>query len=107
VAARWELAVVPGKMVAEVRLPLRRTKADAVADVRRGRWKDAALCIAGDDVGDLPMLRLAEGLDNAVSVAVGDGEVPPGLLETAAWWLPGPEAWAETLTELVGRLTIA
>ena len=104
VAARRKLAVVPGKMVAEVRLPLRRTKADAVADVRRGRWKDAALCIAGDDVGDVPMLRLAAGLDHAIGVAVGDGETPPGLLEAADWRLPGPEAWAETLTEVVERL---
>ncbi|HXA27706.1 MAG TPA: trehalose-phosphatase [Candidatus Angelobacter sp.] len=105
VAARWELAVVPGKMVAELRVPLKRTKADAVADVRRGRWRDAALCIAGDDVGDLPMLRLAAGLEHAVGVAVGDAaEAPPGLMEAAEWQLPGPEAWAETLTELVERL---
>jgi trehalose-phosphatase len=104
VAARWKLAVVPGKMVAEIHLPLRRTKADAVSDMRRGRWKDAALCIAGDDVGDVPMLRLAEGMRNGIGVAVGDGETPPGLVEAADWRLAGPEGWAEALTALVERL---
>lgn len=104
VAARWKLGVVPGKMVAEIHLPLRRTKADAVGDLRRGRWKDAALCIAGDDVGDLPMLRLSEGMEHGIGVAVGDGETPPGLVEAADWRLAGPEAWAEALTELVELL---
>jgi hypothetical protein len=37
-------------------------------------------------------------------VAVGDGETPPGLIEAATWRLSGPEAWAESLTELVERL---
>jgi trehalose-phosphatase len=106
VAQRWKLAVVPGKMVAEIHLPLRRTKADAVGDLRRGRWRQAALCIAGDDVGDVPMLRLSEGLDAGIGVAVGDGETPPGLMEAADWRIPGPEAWAETLTELVDRLKL-
>jgi trehalose-phosphatase len=106
VASRWKLAVVPGKMVAEIRLPLRRTKADAVSDLRRGRWRTAALCIAGDDVGDVPMLRLAEGMACGIGVAVGDGETPPGLIEAADWRLPGPEAWAETLTEVVERLSL-
>jgi trehalose-phosphatase len=104
VALRWKLAVVPGKMVAEIHPPLRRTKADAVMDLRRGRWRDAALCIAGDDVGDVPMLRLAEGMRHGIGVAVGDGETPPGLIEAATWRLSGPEAWAESLTELVERL---
>jgi trehalose-phosphatase len=104
VASRWKLAVVPGKMVAEVRIPLRRTKADAVSDVRRGRWREAALCIAGDDLGDVPMLRLSEGMLHGIGVAVGDGETPPGLIEAADWRLSGPEAWAEALTEVVERL---
>jgi len=104
VAARWKLGVVPGKMVAEIHLPLRRTKADAVADLRRGRWREAALCIAGDDAGDVPMLQLAVGVPDAVAVAVGDEETPPEVVEAAGWQLPGPEAWAETLTELVERL---
>jgi trehalose 6-phosphate phosphatase len=104
VASRWKLAVVPGKMVAEIHLPLRRTKADAVSDLRRGRWRDAALCIAGDDVGDVPMLRLSEGMRYGIGVAVGDGETPPGLIEAADWRLRGPEEWAEALTEVVERL---
>ena len=104
VAARWQLAVVPGKQVAEIHLPVRRNKADAVRDLRRGRWRDAALCIAGDDVGDVPMLALASQTDGAVSLAVGDGDTPPAVLEAARWRLPGPEAWAAALSELVERL---
>lgn len=107
VAARWKLAVVPGKMVAEIRLPLRRTKADAVNDLRRGRWRDAAVCIAGDDVGDVPMLRLAAELPGGIGVAVGDGESPLGVMEAAQWRLSGPEAWAEALTGVVERLKLS
>jgi trehalose 6-phosphate phosphatase len=104
VAARWRLAVVPGKMVAELHLPVRRTKGDAVRSLLGGRWEEAALCIAGDDVGDIPMLQLARRRPGAVSVAVGESDAPPGVLEAATWRLPDPEAWAAALTALVDRL---
>jgi trehalose 6-phosphate phosphatase len=104
IAGRWRLAVVPGKRVAEIHLPVRRSKADAVRGLRRGRWREAALCIAGDDVGDVPMLRLATSVDGGVAVAVGDGETPALVAEAARWRLASPEAWADALTTLVELL---
>ncbi len=107
VAARWQLAVVPGKRVAEIHLPLRRSKADAVRALRRGRWRESALCVAGDDVGDIPMLSLALQAPGELSVMVGDGETPPGVVAAARWRLPSPEAWAAALTALVDLLRTA
>lgn len=104
VAARWRLAVVPGKRVAEIHLPVRRSKADSVRALRRGRWREAALCIAGDDVGDVPMLTLAAQAPGGLAVAVGDDETPAAVLAAARWRLPSPEAWAAALTALVELL---
>jgi trehalose-phosphatase len=106
VAARWELAVVPGKWVAEIHLPVRRSKADAVRALHRGRWSEAALCIAGDDLGDVPMLQLARQAPGALSVGVGDEEMPAEVVEAARWRLPSPDAWADTLTALVELLRL-
>jgi trehalose 6-phosphate phosphatase len=104
VAVRWGLIVVPGKMVAEIHPPVRRSKADAVRDLRRGRWGTAALCIAGDDVGDVPMLQLAAATEGGLAVAVGGEETPPGVMEAASRRLANPEAWAAALTALVELL---
>ncbi|HEV7676965.1 MAG TPA: trehalose-phosphatase [Candidatus Dormibacteraeota bacterium] len=106
VAARWKLGVVPGKMVAEIHPPVRRTKADAVRDLRRDRWRSAALCIAGDDMGDIPMLQLAAVTDGGFGVAVGGDEAPGEVMEAARWRLASPEAWAAALTALVDLLRI-
>jgi len=105
VAARWQLAVVPGKRVAEIHLPVRRSKADAVRGLRRGRWREAALCIAGDDLGDVPMLSLAAEAEGGLAVAVGgDSETPAPVVEASRWRLANPDAWAATLTGLVELL---
>jgi len=97
--------VVPGKRVAEIHLPVRRTKADAVRSLRRGRWREAALCIAGDDLGDVPMLDLAAEVDGGLAVAVGgEGETPAPVVEAARLRLRNPEAWAAALTGLVELL---
>jgi trehalose-phosphatase len=104
VAGRWGLALVPGKQVAEIHLPVRRTKADAVRGLRRGRWREAALCVAGDDVGDVPMLELAAATAGGFGVAVGDQETPQVVVEAAAWRLRSPEAWSDALATLVDLL---
>jgi trehalose 6-phosphate phosphatase len=106
VAGRWDLAVVPGKRVAEIHLPVRRSKADAVRALRRGRWRTAALCVGGDDFGDIPMLRLARDVDGGVAVVVGDAETAPEVVAAARWRLPSPEAWADALTALVDALRL-
>jgi trehalose 6-phosphate phosphatase len=104
VALRWGLALVPGKRVAEIHLPVRRTKADAVRALRRGRWREAAFCVAGDDIGDIPMLLLARESPAGVAVVVGDAETAPEVVAAASWRLPSPEAWAAALTGLCQRL---
>ena len=104
VAQRWELAVVPGKRVAEIHVPVRRSKADAVRALRRGRWGEAALCIAGDDLGDVPMLDLARDAVGSFAVAVGDEDPPPPVVEAARWRLASPEAWSAALSALVELL---
>jgi trehalose-phosphatase len=106
VAERWELAVVPGKWVAEIHLPVRRSKADAVLALHRGRWSGAALCIAGDDLGDVPMLQLARQAPGALAVGVGDEDMPQGVVEATRWRLPSPDAWADALTGLVELLRL-
>jgi len=106
VAERWELAVVPGKWVAEIHVPVRRSKADAVRALHRGRWSEAALCIAGDDLGDVPMLQLARQAPGALAVGVGDEDMPAAVVEAARWRLPSPDAWADALTALVELLRV-
>jgi len=104
VAGRWRLAVVPGKRVAEIHLPVKRTKADAVRALQRGRWREAALCVAGDDYGDIPMLLLARDREGGLAVAVGDEETPAEVAAAARWRLASPEAWADALTATVEAL---
>lgn len=107
VAGRWKLGVVPGKRVAEIHLPVKRTKADAVRALQRGRWREAALCVAGDDYGDIPMLLLAKGREGGLAVAVGDAETPAEVAAAARWRLANPEAWAAALTATVEGLRAA
>jgi len=105
VAGHWHLAVVPGKRIAEIHLPVRRTKANAVRALRRGRWREAAICVAGDDFGDIPMLALALEAPGGIAVVVGgDDETPPEVVSVARWQLAGPEAWADALAAMVEGL---
>jgi len=102
VAARWRLEVVTAKCAVELRPPLHRDKGTSLRSLRRGRWAPAAVCVAGDDYGDIPMLRLAGELPvPTVTVAVADPETPEAVFQWARWRLGGPEAWATTLTALV------
>ena len=59
VARTYGLAVTAGKRAAEVRVPVARDKGSAAADIRAAGWETSALCAAGDDGGDVPMLRVA------------------------------------------------
>jgi trehalose-phosphatase len=105
VAAAWGLAVTTGKRAAEVRVPLARDKGSAVADLRAAGWEAAALCAAGDDGGDVPMLRVARSADPlGTAVAIADAETPEEVLEAAAHTVDGPWAWAEALELLVEGL---
>jgi trehalose-phosphatase len=105
VAARWRLQVVTGKCAVELRPPLHRDKGTSLRSLRRGRWASAAVCVAGDDDGDIPMLRVAGELPvPTVTVAVADPETPEAVFQWARWRLDGPPAWAATLTGIVTLL---
>jgi trehalose 6-phosphate phosphatase len=105
VAQAFGLAVTAGKRAAEVRVPLPRDKGSATVDIRAAGWEDAALCAAGDDGGDVPMLRVAvDAGSRGTAVAIADAEAPDEVLEVAAHTVDGPWAWAEALELLVEGL---
>ncbi|HEY2705258.1 MAG TPA: trehalose-phosphatase [Candidatus Dormibacteraeota bacterium] len=105
VAGTCGLTVTTGKRAAEVRVPVGRDKGSAVADLRAAGWEAAALCAAGDDGGDIPMLRIAcAAAPLGTAVAVADAEVPAEVLAAAAHTVDGPWAWAQALELLVEGL---
>jgi trehalose 6-phosphate phosphatase len=104
VATPRGLSVVAGKRAFEVRPPLRVDKADAVEALRAGRWKVAALCVAGDDIPDVGMLELAAGESGGTAIAVADAETPRAVLAAAQVAVAGPPGWASTLAEISSLL---
>jgi trehalose 6-phosphate phosphatase len=105
IAGARGLAVSAGKRAAEVRVPLPRDKGSAVAEIRAAGWEAAALCAAGDDEGDVPMLRMALAAGpRGTAVAIADAEAPDEIFEVAAHTVDGPWAWAEALELLVEGL---
>ena len=105
VARTYGLAVTAGKRAAEVRVPVARDKGSAAADIRAAGWETSALCAAGDDGGDVPMLRVAvEAGPRGTAVAIADTEAPEEVLAVAAHTVDGPWAWAEALELLVEGL---
>jgi trehalose 6-phosphate phosphatase len=101
VATPLHLGLLMGKRTVELHIPLRRDKASAVRALRTGAWAGAAVCVAGDDHGDIGMLRLAVELgERGIAIAVADKETPTAVLEAAAYRLDGPPAWAACLSRL-------
>ena len=97
-AERTGLRLGVGKMAVELRVPVDRSKATAVRALRRGPWRTAALITAGDDYGDLGMLRVAEAMPAlGTAVAVVDAETPAAVSQAASWRIQGPREWAATL----------
>ncbi len=105
VATACGLTVATGKRAAEVRVPVARDKGSAVSELRAAGWGAAALCAAGDDDGDIPMLRVARAAGPlGTAVAIADAEVPDQVIAAAAHTVDGPWAWAEALDLLVEGL---
>lgn len=108
VALERGLRIVAGKRTVEVRVPVDRDKADAVADLRaRPGWGSTALVAAGDDLPDLEMLALASSTPGGFGVAVADSETPGAVLDVASAAVEGPWAWAQVLGALAQRLAPA
>jgi trehalose 6-phosphate phosphatase len=101
-ADRLGLRLVTGKRALELRPPLDTDKATAVIALHAQRAGDL-LCVAGDDLPDVPMLRVA-ATGGGIAVAVADRETPEVVLQSATVTVEGPWCWGETLSALVGYL---
>jgi trehalose 6-phosphate phosphatase len=106
-AARHGLALLPGRMVVELRPPLAVDKGTAVESLL-SRAGISRAAFAGDDVGDLAAFdaldRLTElgVLETAVRVAVVSEETPAELLRRADATVDGPPGLGAALEELEG-----
>lgn len=94
VADRYELEVIPGKLVWELRPPVHSDKGDAVRRVVEESGA-RAVAVVGDDLGDLPAFAAAAELAaqgrDALRVAVQSQEAPQRLLAAADVVVAGPD----------------
>lgn len=101
--ARTGLRAEPGKLVIELRPPLREDKGTALRRIASAS-RLSTLAYAGDDLGDLPALAAARELGgHAVAVAHG-AETAPTLLAAADVVLEGTEEVARWLRDLRNAL---
>ena len=103
IAGEYELEIVPGKMVWELRPPVPSDKGDGV---RRVVAESGArvVVVVGDDLGDLPafaaVAELATRGHEGLRVAVRSEEAPRELLASADLVLDGPEGVLDFLRRL-------
>ena len=108
VAVATGLRLGHGKQAVEVRVPVHRDKATAVRALCRGPWRHSAVCTAGDDLGDVRMLRYADAVGGrGTAVAVVDAETPAAVVAAAPWRIEGPWEWARTLELVAAGLRLA
>jgi trehalose 6-phosphate phosphatase len=103
IAEEYGLELIPGKMVWELRPPVRADKGDGVRRVVAESGARAVV-VVGDDLGDLPAFAavaelVTEGHDG-LRVAVRSEEAPPELLASADLVLEGPEGVLDFLRRL-------
>jgi trehalose 6-phosphate phosphatase len=103
IAEEHGLELIPGKLVWELRPPVRGDKGDAVRRVVAESGARAVV-VVGDDLGDLPAFAavaelVTEGHDG-MRVAVRSEEAPPELLASADLVLEGPEGVLDFLRRL-------
>lgn len=100
-AGRSGLEVVPGRYVWELRPP-GTDKGGALRQLAAS-GTFAAVLVAGDDLGDLPMFAAAAGLGlPAVRIAVLGPDAPPEVAAAADVAVAGPGALVRLLAELGG-----
>ena len=99
VAAATGLRLEPGKLVSELRPPIDVDKGSAVSalilDVR-----PAVTVYAGDDLGDLPALRVAREAGGYGLVVDHGAETDPIVLAAADQVIAGTDGFADWLAEL-------
>jgi trehalose 6-phosphate phosphatase len=103
IAEQQGLELIPGKMVWELRPPVRGDKGDAVRRVVAESGARAVV-VVGDDLGDLPafaaVAELAAGGHDGLRVAVRSEEAPAQLLATADLVVEGPQGVLDLLHRL-------
>jgi trehalose 6-phosphate phosphatase len=99
VAADTGLRLEPGKLVSELRPPIDVDKGTAVAAILR-ETAPAVMAYAGDDVGDLPALRVVRTAGGYGLVVDHGTETDPALLASADQVFAGTGAFADWLAAL-------
>lgn len=106
-SAGRQFQVVRGRLVVEARPPRSGNKGTALA-LLLDRLQPRGCIFAGDDLGDVPAMRVLharrEQLELADAIGVVSTESYPELLEESDYLLDGPARWAELLTALVAGL---
>ncbi len=97
------LAVVPGRMILEVRPRAGGDKGDALRRIISTEGLRSAL-VGGDDVGDIPAFEAVRGLETAVRIAVAGPESPPELAASADLVLGSPVEFVRLLEQLAANL---
>ncbi len=99
VADRTHLLAAPGKLVEELRPPVDIDKGSAVAGLI-GAARPAVVAYAGDDLGDIPALRVMHETGGYALVIDHGAETDPGLLAVADEVYQGTQAFADWLAAL-------
>jgi trehalose 6-phosphate phosphatase len=99
-AADTGLRLEPGKLVEELRPPVDLDKGSAIAHLLAGRDGLSVLAYAGDDLGDLPALRVVRERGGYALVVDHGPETDPRLLDCADETFPGTQGFAGWLTRL-------
>jgi trehalose 6-phosphate phosphatase len=108
-AGAYDLSLTPGRMAAELRVPVPMDKGVALRDLLDRSALHGCL-FAGDDHGDRPAFAaLADQRRRdpgfvGVAVAVRSPEAPPPLLDAADLVVDGPAGLAALLGDLAGTL---
>jgi trehalose 6-phosphate phosphatase len=109
-ARAYGLSLTPGRMAAELRVPVPVDKGVALRELLEESALHSCL-FAGDDHGDRPAFaalteqRRRDPGFVGVAVAVRSQEAPPSLLDAADLVVEGPAGLAALLADLAGALT--
>ena len=105
-AAQTGLRLEPGKLVFELRPPIDVDKGSAVAALIAAA-RPTAVAYAGDDLGDIPALRVVREAGGYALVVDHGAETDPRLLAVADEVYPGTPGFADWLARLASAAEAA
>jgi trehalose 6-phosphate phosphatase len=100
VAGQTGLRVEPGKLVEELRPPVDVDKGTAISALLAAHGDLTAFAYVGDDLGDIPALKVAHAAGGFALVIDHGEETDPRLLALADETFAGTEAFADWLGKL-------